>query len=509
LVLEIAFVMNMTKEKVDISRMFHNLLSNLPGMVYKCNLDVQYTMVYVSEGCEELTGWKSRSLLFNQDTSYEDLIVEEDRQAIWDEVTEAVNQNRHFEITYRIKTRTGTIKWVWEKGNGVLNPETGEIDILEGFITDITQQMLDKQKLAERESRLREVLESVDIGILYSDKHGKVLEVNNTFSCLTGIPGEDIIGQKATKLVRKYLKGAELAQVFPLVLSMLAGQKISPFIVHINKRILEISTKVSSDNRITGFFTDKTSDKNFEDQIVNAKIKAEESDRLKSTFLANMSHEIRTPMNGIVGFTELLRDPDLTESDKQRFIDIIHANSEQLLNIINDILDVSRIEAGRLGIFPSRFDPFVLMRNLTDTARILVEHRKIDVRLHYDLPNEATIETDKNRLQQILFNLISNAVKFTNKGYIEIGCHRITMDYIEFYVKDTGIGIKKEAGHRIFERFRQVDEGDTRPYGGTGLGLSISQSLVQLLGGNIAYFSTLGKGSHFYFSIPDTLKSLK
>jgi len=125
------------------------------------------------------------------------------------------------------------------------------------------------------------------------------------------------------------------------------------------------------------------------------------------------------------------------------------------------------------------------------------------------LPNEATIETDKNRLQQILFNLISNAVKFTSKGHIEIGCQRITMDYIEFYVKDTGIGIKKEAGHRIFERFRQVDEGDTRPYGGTGLGLSISQSLVQLLGGNIAYFSTLGKGSHFYFSIPDTLKSLK
>lgn len=129
-------------------------------------------------------------------------------------------------------------------------------------------------------------------------------------------------------------------------------------------------------------------------------------------------------MNGIVGFTDLLRDPDLTDNEKHRYIDIIHANSEQLLHVINDILDISRIEAGRLGIFPHSFDPFPMLRYLEDTARILVEHKPITVSLEYDLPVGASIESDKNRLKQVLFNLISNAVKFTRKGSIEIGCYR-------------------------------------------------------------------------------------
>ena len=149
----------------------------------------------------------------------------------------------------------------------------------------------------------------------------------------------------------------------------------------------------------------------------------------------------------------------------------------------------------------------ILLKNLQETTQILVEHKPISVRFKYDLPVGAMIETDVNRLQQILMNLISNAVKFTNEGYIEIGCHRFNEDYIEFFIKDSGIGVKKEAGQKIFERFRQVDEGDTRSYGGAGLGLSISKSLVSLLGGKIAYVTTPGKGSQFYFTIPDKLKS--
>lgn len=266
-----------------------------------------------------------------------------------------------------------------------------------------------------------------------------------------------------------------------------------------------METHTTPTGKVVTFLTDVTRQKEYEDNLLNAKLKAVENDRLKSSFLANMSHEIRTPMNGIVGFTELLRDPDLTETEKERYINIIHANSEQLLHVINDILDLSRIEAGRLGVFPHKFDPYPMFQNLVQTAQVLVNHKQIQVKLKYDLPNGFMLESDKNRVNQILFNLLSNAVKFTEKGTIEIGAFRNSWDYIEIYVRDSGIGVPKRIGQKIFDRFRQGHEGDNRPYAGTGLGLSISKALINMMGGQIGYTSTEGKGSYFYFTLPHEL----
>ncbi|MCK5168879.1 MAG: hybrid sensor histidine kinase/response regulator, partial [Bacteroidales bacterium] len=233
-----------------------------------------------------------------------------------------------------------------------------------------------------------------------------------------------------------------------------------------------------------------------------AKEKAEESDQLKSAFLANMSHEIRTPMNGINGFSELLSTPDLNEENKKLYIKLIQQSSKQLLSIINDILDISKIESEQIDI---RKNKFIINDVLSGIYKhFLSEARNKNIELTYQkkgTDNESAIFTDESKITRILTNLISNALKFTHKGYIEFG-YMLKNNFLEFFVKDTGIGISPENHDIIFERFRQLELSFSRKYGGTGLGLSISKELVNLLGGEIWLNSELNKGSTFYFTIP-------
>ncbi len=233
-----------------------------------------------------------------------------------------------------------------------------------------------------------------------------------------------------------------------------------------------------------------------------AKEKAEESNRLKTSFLANLSHEIRTPMNGIIGFSELIGDSDTNNELRKRYISIIQQSSKQLLSIINDILDISKIETGQIDIRKNRL---IINDVLSDIYKhFLSEVRNKNIELTYQkkcTDNESTIFTDESKITRILTNLICNALKFTHKGYIEFG-YELKNNFLEFFVKDTGIGISPENHDIIFERFRQLDLSLSRKYGGTGLGLSISKELVELLGGEIWLNSELNIGSTFYFTIP-------
>jgi PAS domain S-box-containing protein len=238
------------------------------------------------------------------------------------------------------------------------------------------------------------------------------------------------------------------------------------------------------------------------EELHKAKQKAEESDRLKSAFLANMSHEIRTPMNGVIGFSEMLTDPDLDEASRMEYASIIIDSSRQLLSIVNDILDISRIEAGLVSL--AREEVFVpeLMTALHAFFEPQAKHKDLNfVFTRPSVREDIIVFTDRTRLRQILTNLINNALKFTQKGTIEMGFKKEEKD-ICFFVKDTGIGISEELHEKIFEPFRQVELEMAYHYGGTGLGLSISRKLVELLQGKIWLESTPGKGSVFYFTIP-------
>jgi PAS domain S-box-containing protein len=236
--------------------------------------------------------------------------------------------------------------------------------------------------------------------------------------------------------------------------------------------------------------------------LVIAKNKAEESDKLKSAFLSNMSHEIRTPLNAIMGFSGLLKDPDLTQEKTEQFVEIISSNGEQLLTIINDILDLSKIEAGQITISSEAVNVDNLLKELFQQFKKQGDLKKVDLLLITDHPEGHIVtKTDEHRLRQVLCNLLSNALKFTSEGRIELG-YTLKENLIVFYVKDTGIGIAPEDQSVIFKHFRQVETTFTRNYGGNGLGLSISKALVEKLGGSIVVDSEPDLGSTFTFTIP-------
>jgi len=237
-----------------------------------------------------------------------------------------------------------------------------------------------------------------------------------------------------------------------------------------------------------------------------AKFKAEESDRLKSAFLSNMSHEIRTPMNAIIGFSELLLEQSFDPDEKQGFAELIRSNGDHLLNLLNDIIDISMIESGQLKLVPSRisFNDLIndVYLNFKRHQTLIAKQDKVNFILK-PLSQNITLYTDPLRVKQVLYNLVSNAIKFTAEGAIEMG-YEINGSMIHVYVQDSGIGIAPENQKYVFERFRKIDGGKRNLYGGFGLGLTISRNLIESLGGRIWLESYVGKGTTFYFTLPLT-----
>lgn len=243
------------------------------------------------------------------------------------------------------------------------------------------------------------------------------------------------------------------------------------------------------------------------DELVYQKEKAEESEILKSVFLANMGHEIRTPLNSILGFSEFLCESSISNEKRKKFVDIINASGQQLLHIINDIIDISRLESKQLKLFYEEFNLYDILNNIIEIfSNSEICHSKPNIKLILKLPvqySDLIIKTDKVRFQQVLTNIISNAIKYTNEGFVEVSLEIKSKEnnaFIEFCIKDTGIGISVEKFDIIFERFRQVEENDYRE--GTGLGLSISKGLINLLGGKIWFESEVNIGTSFYFTLP-------
>jgi len=248
----------------------------------------------------------------------------------------------------------------------------------------------------------------------------------------------------------------------------------------------------------------------FED-LMHAKEKAEESDRLKSAFLANMSHEIRTPMNGILGFSDLLKTPNLAGDEQQKYISIIEKSGKRMLNIINDIVDISKIEAGLMKLDMNESNINEMIEYAYTFFKPEAETKKIKLAYKTPLPlKEVTINTDSEKMYAVLTNLVKNAIKYTEKGSVEFGYNIVETHgraslgraSLKFYVKDTGIGIPKERQEAIFERFIQADIEDRMARQGAGLGLSITKAYVEMLGGKIWVESEEGKGSTFYFTLP-------
>jgi PAS domain S-box-containing protein len=401
---------------------------------------------------------------------------------------------------WKHKRFDGTIFWV---SVSLCKMELQGRNVLFVSLRDITQNKFIRQELADSEIRYRELIEFAVDGILLGSHEGIATAANKAFCEMIGMEPADLLGKHISEL--PFDRESVRATPFDFK-SLIEGHivKSERILIKPNGQrvVVEMHTKMMSDGSFQSIYRDITGRKQVEAELLSAKHKAEESDRLKSAFLANMSHEIRTPMNGILGFAHLLREPGISDKDQRDFIRIIEKSGARMLSIINDIVEISRIESGHMdvrlsevninehtGYIHSFFKPEVEAKGLKLLCKIS--------------PAKANpvIVTDSEKLYAILTNLVKNAVKFTQTGSIELG-YILKERVIEFYVKDTGIGIPAEKQKAVFERFIQADTSHSRPYNGAGLGLAISKAYVELLGGKIWLSSEEGKGSVFSFTIP-------
>ncbi|MCX6223855.1 MAG: ATP-binding protein [Bacteroidia bacterium] len=275
---------------------------------------------------------------------------------------------------------------------------------------------------------------------------------------------------------------------------------------NIEIRILPEPTGLNNENHLVVLFRDITLRKEADRKMIMAKRKAEESDLLKSAFLANMSHEIRTPLNAIVGFSQIILDEDLTREEQEQFYEYIHQNSNQLISLVNDIIDLSKLQSNQLIIR----DSVVNMNQIIDEMKAMaeVEKKSRDKEHILIIPDKEISDTDSMimvdsyRVKQILTNLLVNAIKFTPKGYIQFGYRLKDNNTILFFVRDTGIGIPKNKQEEVFQYFHQLENSLNRANTGTGLGLAICKRLVELMNGTIWLQSEPGEGTTFFFTIP-------
>lgn len=374
--------------------------------------------------------------------------------------------------------------------------------------------------LTENEEKLRSIFDVSPYSILVLDASYQIVDCNGTSLDLFNMGNKrDLLNKPVDSLISETEAGKEKNKLLEKIRTnqlnraqyTLTRIDLSSFQAEITGRVIrnpqdEIDAYVVVINDITERL-------NFVESLKVAKMNAEESDRLKTAFLANMSHEIRTPMNSIVGFSNLLNDPKLKEEKRQEFLKHILQSSNVLLSLIDDIIDISKIEAGQMSVHVQETKVNEIVRSTFSSFKESNQNKDLELMLNIPAGTDSiSSTTDPTRLRQILINLLSNAVKFTSKGSVEIGYKldpQRNRPHIEFYVADTGIGIKDNKHDLIFERFRQIDDSQSRKYGGTGLGLAISKKLVELLGGSIWLESKPKKGSTFYFTIPYNLPILE
>ncbi len=375
-----------------------------------------------------------------------------------------------------------------------------------------------EEELRIEKTYFEQLFQNIPEATVIQEYPGIITDANVAFNRLFGFKEGEAIGKKLDDLIvpEEYLEDArsytERSFQGEMIETETVRKKKSGEKIHVSLVITPF--RISHDKTIIyALYRDIGKWKEVERNLRAAKEKAEEADRMKTAFLTNMSHEIRTPMNAILGFAQLLSMEELTPEQKKEYVNIIKNSGDSLLRLIDDILDLARLEAGQINIREEYVNIDEMMDSLETTFSELVvsHHRAESVELRRSGPDQRLpfkVKTDPLRLRQILNNLISNAIKFTHEGYVEFG-YQITPNRKEilFYVKDTGIGIPEDKKEVIFERFRQVDNSKTRVYPGTGLGLAISKRLTELLGGRIWVISEEGKGSQFFFTIP--LKSLE
>lgn len=492
----------MAKENAEASQAkFKSYIDNAPDGVFIA--DQKGTFLEANRAGFRMTGYTLPEL---QERTLSDLILDPDME-------KAKHQFRTLIKTGSASLVTGYATKSGEKRFWSIEAVKLSDTRFLGFAKDITE-----RKRAETELvKLSAAVKQSPSVIAITDTNGTLQYVNPMFTESTGYSFEEAVGQNPHVLK----SGVQSDEVYRELWQTISSGNVWRGEFHNRKKNGELYWEMAS---VSPIFNEQgqiinyvkvaeniTEKKKTEQELIQAKEKAEQSDRLKSAFLANMSHEIRTPMNGILGFAELLSNPDLTGEEQREYIKIIEKSGQRMLNIINDIVDISKIEAGLMRTDWNETNVNELMEYTHKFFKPETDARSLKLSVQTPLSaQEATVVTDREKLYAILTNLVKNAIKYTKKGSIAFGydLHREQEPpALVFYVKDTGIGVRKDRQEAIFERFIQADIDDTMAYQGTGLGLAITKAYVEMLGGKIWLESDPDglsgrKGSTFYFTLP-------
>ncbi len=476
--------------------------------------DLVTNEIYYSPGWKSMLGYTDDELP-NDFSIWENLTEPEDVQKSWKLQQELINKQRErFQLEFKMKHKDGHWVDILSRAEAVYDNDDKAIRIV-GTHVDISGRKLAQLKLKEatekaleNEEKYRLLHENAGLGIGYYKTDGTVISFNSIASKdMNGVP-EDFAGKSIFDIFPKeyadfYFGRLQKAarydeiEVYEDLVELPTEKKwvLSTYTRIVNSKSEVLGIQIISQNI--------TKIKQSEEELKSAKEKAEESDRLKSAFLANMSHEIRTPMNGILGFISLLNDPNLNSEQTNKYSEIIKRSGKRLLDTINDIIDISKIEVGEIKVTQEETSLSSILDEVYSFH--LPEATKKGLSLSYKTnpPNDQTIVlTDNHKLVGILSNLIKNAVKYTEKGSISFG-YKLKSGIIEFFVEDTGIGIPKNRIQAIFNRFEQADIEDKKAFEGSGLGLAIAKAYVEMLGGKIDVESEDTKGSVFTFTIPN------
>ena len=487
----------------------NNIINRSSAVAFLWKNEAGWPVEFASENVEKLTGYSSEEFVEGR-ISYVEIIHSDDLERVAEEVvthSKKEGLQRFSHQPYRIFTKNGAIKWI-DDMTYIRRDSRGIITHYEGIVNDITE----RKKGEDEIKKLNTAIEQSPVSVVITDIEGMIQYVNPFFTKITGYSYEEAIGQNP-----RVLKSGKHDDEFYKNMwdTLTAGKTWEGEIVNKKKNgelyweSALISPVLNENGEITSFIgvkSDITEKKKAVEDLAKAKEVAESATKAKGNFLANMSHEIRTPMNAIIGFSEILADKTFGElNNKQsKYINNVLISGRHLLQLINDILDLSKIEAGKMELETSKIN----INSLLENSMIMIKEKamKHGVKPNLNINQEIlglNILADERKFKQIIFNLLSNAVKFTpDGGSITTSAYHEGKDLF-ISVSDTGIGIKPEDQERIFGKFEQVDSSYARQQRGTGLGLALTSQLVKLHGGRIWVESEgEGKGSTFTFVIP-------
>jgi PAS domain S-box-containing protein len=482
---------------------YNSMTSNISDVISIVGADG--FMKYKSSNVEKLFGWQPQDLVGTDSWLR---VHPDDLERIQQEfVTILEKENFTTKAEFRYKCKDGSYKPVEVNAINLTNDP-----LINGILMnyrDTTErkqaetQLRRMQKLMDDTSSLAQVggweLDIETQQLTWTKQVFSIYEVDDDFVPTVEKAISFYTPESQSTIQDAIARAIEHGESYDVELQMITAknnwrcvQSIGDAIIHDGKIVV-----------IQGVFQDITERKQAESELIKAKEKAEESDRLKSSFLANMSHEIRTPMNSILGFSELLMNQELTEAKKEKYNELINSSGKRLMTLISDIVDVSKLDSNQITLNASVFNLNKLLDQLSHQFAISSLKKNITINTVKSRNDENSfINLDETRLTQVLSNLLENALKFTTEGFVEFG-YTLSADEIQFYVKDTGVGISAKDHHLIFERFEQSDNEISKVKSGTGIGLSISKGIVELFGGKIWVESAPQQGSTFYFTIPN------